>query len=115
MNKFKEYLTEKKKKLNENFIGVKEIETMSPGPERDMQILRVSIIAEMDASNLYEKFARLADNDDLKNVLLDISNEEKVHVGEFEYLLEEIDPNYEEMEEEGEEEVENLTGDNYED
>lgn len=114
MNKFKEFLTETKKKLNENFIGVKDIESMSPGPDRDMQILRLSIIAELDASNLYEKFARLADNDDLKTILLDISNEEKEHFGEFEYLLEEIDPDFEEAEESGEEEAEELVGDDYE-
>lgn len=98
-----------KETLNEIFIQSGEIEAMSKGKERDMQILRLSIIAELDASNLYEKLAQLAQDKRLIKVLLDISREEKVHVGEFEELLEMIDPEYEEAEKEGGEEVKELT------
>lgn len=105
--KFNKYM---KKKLNENFIGVKEVESMTSGVEKDKQILRMSIIAEMDAINLYEKFAVLTSNKDLKKVLLDIANEEKVHVGEFEEMLKSIDSDYKEEKKDGEEEVKDLLG-----
>jgi rubrerythrin len=68
---------------------------MPKGKERDMQILRLAIIAELDASNLYEKLAQLAQNGKVTKVLLDISREEKVHVGEFEEMLEMVDPEHE--------------------
>ncbi|MGZ7095710.1 MAG: ferritin family protein, partial [Methanobacterium sp.] len=53
----------------------------------DREILRASIIAELDAINLYEEMANMTDNDDLKAVLLDIAREEKTHVGEFQTML----------------------------
>ena len=83
---------------------------MSPGPQRDVQILRLSMIAELDASNLYEKLATLSSDERVTKVLLDVSQVEKVHAGEFETLMEEIDPEYEKAEEEGEKEVEDLLG-----
>ena len=73
---------------------------------KDLQILRTAIIAEHDAINLYEQMANEADNEDVKAVLLSVAQEEKVHIGEFEYLLELLDPEHEQSEEEGEEEVE---------
>lgn len=92
--------------LNELFIETSEIESLPKGPSRDAQIIRLSIIAELDASNLYEKLANLAQNKKLKEVLLDVSREEKVHFGEFEAMLEKIDKEFEKAEEEGEDEVE---------
>lgn len=108
MNKFKDYMTEanKPKILNELFVKANEIANMKKGKERDLQIARVSMIAELDAANLYEKLSLLASDKDLANVLRDIANEEKVHVGEFEYFVEDLDPDWEELEDEGEEEVE---------
>lgn len=99
---------DEREKILELFIQAEEIQSMPPGQQRDMQILRLSIIAEMDASNLYEKLALLASNERVVKVLLDVSREEKVHVGEFETLLEEIDTDHEKAEEEGEEEVKDL-------
>ena len=55
--------------------------------ELDNEILRVGIIAELDAINLYEQLAAIAQNDDIKKILLDIAKEEKTHVGEFQALL----------------------------
>jgi len=91
--------------LSEIFIQSGEIAALPSGAKRDMQILRLGIIAELDAANLYEKLALLASNKKLKKVLLDVSREEKVHFGEFEELLETIDPEFEKAEEEGEDEV----------
>jgi len=98
-------LLENVEPLSELFVQASEIEAMPAGAKRDMQILRLGIIAEMDASNLYEKMALLASDKQLKKVLLDVSREEKVHFGEFEELLERIDPEFDEAEEEGEDEV----------
>jgi len=51
------------------------------------EILRVSIIAELDAINLYEQLAAITDNKDIKTILMDVAKEEKTHVGEFQALL----------------------------
>ena len=58
----------------------------------DKEILRAAIIGELDAINLYEQMAGLAQNEDVKRVLLDIAKEEKTHVGEFQAVLLRIDP-----------------------
>ncbi|MBU0614587.1 MAG: demethoxyubiquinone hydroxylase family protein [Nanoarchaeota archaeon] len=53
----------------------------------DAEILRVGIIAELDAINLYEQMAAVAQDKNIKAMLLDIAKEEKTHVGEFQTLL----------------------------
>jgi rubrerythrin len=68
------------------------------------------MLAELDAINLYEQMANLTENADLKQVLLDIAKEEKEHVGEFEYLLLELDKQQAEEMEDGKEEVKELLG-----
>jgi len=72
-------------------------ETLSfiPGDNKktnDSQILRAAIIGELDAINLYEQMADVAEDEKVKKLLLDISKEEKTHIGELESLLFEIDP-----------------------
>lgn len=57
----------------------------------DLEILRLSIIAEYDAISLYEQFALVTKNEKIQKILLDIAKEEKTHVGELETLLEEFD------------------------
>lgn len=76
----------------------------------DKEILRISIIAELDAINLYEQLAIAAKNDLVKKVLLDIANEEKVHVGEFQELLVNIDDEHATSLEKGKQEVSELRG-----
>jgi rubrerythrin len=107
MSKFKDYITEKiePKTLNELFIKYNEIVKLPP-KERDIQITRLAIVAEIDAANLYESMATQARNKDLKEILLDVAKEEKKHVGEFEFILENLDPNWDQLEDEGEEEAE---------
>ena len=51
------------------------------------EILRLGMIAELDAINLYEQLAAKTENADIKKVILDIAKEEKTHVGEFQALL----------------------------
>ncbi|MHC1624976.1 MAG: ferritin family protein [Methermicoccaceae archaeon] len=55
--------------------------------EIDKEIIRVAIMAELDAINLYEQLANMAEDESLKDVLLDIAREEKTHVGEFMSIL----------------------------
>lgn len=74
----------------------------------DIESLRLSIIAELDASNFYERMAKKTSNTDVKKVLLDISKEEKIHAGEFKTLLDRLDPAHAKAETEGEKEVNNL-------
>lgn len=74
----------------------------------DRQILRVGLIAELDAINLYEQLAALTKDEKIKAVFLDIAREEKTHVGEFLTLLLMIDEEQEDELEEGKEEVEEL-------
>ncbi len=53
----------------------------------DMEILRIGVIAELDAINLYEQMSAIAQDENIKKMLLDIAKEEKAHVGEFQALL----------------------------
>ena len=53
----------------------------------DQEVLRAAIIAELDAINLYEQMAAVAQDGDIKKILLDVAKEEKTHVGEFQALL----------------------------
>ncbi len=75
----------------------------------DKEILRAGIIAEYDAINLYEQMAALAQDENIKRVLLDVAKEEKEHVGEFQTLLLQKDKELGEEMEGGKEEVEELT------
>jgi rubrerythrin len=56
-------------------------------PSIDKEILRLGMIAELDAVNLYEQLAAKTENADIKKVILDIAKEEKTHMGEFQALL----------------------------
>jgi len=53
----------------------------------DKEILRIGMIAELDAVSLYEQLASMTRNKTLKKVLLDVAREEKTHIGEFQSLL----------------------------
>lgn len=75
----------------------------------DKEILRVGIIAELDAINLYEQMAALTKNESIKKILLDIAKEEKTHFGEFQTLLLKEDKEQEKELEKGRKEVSELT------
>lgn len=59
--------------------------------EEMTRALRFVIAAEYEAIQLYEQLAEASDNFLFKKVMLDISNEEKVHAGEFLRVLFELD------------------------
>lgn len=76
----------------------------------DIEILRTGIIAELDAINLYEQMAALAEDSNIKKMLLDIAKEEKTHVGEFQTLLLNRDKEQVKELEKGKEEVKKEVG-----
>lgn len=71
----------------------------------DQAILRQAIIAEYDAVNLYEQMARSAKSPRVRNLLLDVAKEEKVHIGEFEGMLDELDKEHRPNVEDGKKEL----------
>ena len=75
----------------------------------DKEILRLGMIAELDAVSFYEQMAAMTEDENIRKVLLDIAKEEKTHIGEFEALLLKIDSEQAEESEEGRKEVEELT------
>ena len=93
-----------RKKLNELFRETPKFNEPTP----DKELLRQSIIAELDAVNLYEFLAKKAKDWRVKKVLLDVAKEEKTHIHEFEELLESLDKEYKEEEEHAEEELEDM-------
>jgi rubrerythrin len=76
----------------------------------DCEILRVAIIAELDAINLYEQLAAATKNENIKKVLLEVAKEEKTHVGEFQALLLSADAEQFKELEKGKKEVEEIAG-----
>lgn len=75
----------------------------------DKEILRLGMIAELDAVSLYEQLAAKTQDEKIKRVLLDIAKEEKTHIGEFQALLLERDKEQVEELDKGKKEVEELT------
>ena len=71
----------------------------------DKEILRLGIVAELDAVSLYEQLAARARNEKVKETLLDVAKEEKTHAGEFQSLLLQRDPEQAQELEEGSKEV----------
>ena len=75
--------------------------------EELVRAIRFSLAAEYEAIQLYMQLAESTDNKLAVEVLKDIANEERVHVGEFLRLLRELAPDEEKFYAEGAGEVEN--------
>ena len=67
--------------------------------------------AEHEAVHLYMAHAEATDHPLAKKVLIDIANEERVHIGEFERLLELLTGDEERWVAEGREEVDEMAAD----
>jgi len=80
------------------------------GHKIDLEILRMGIIAELDAINLYEQMAEMTSDELIRKILLDIAREEKTHVGEFLAYLLKLDAEQGEELEKGREEIEEMGG-----
>ncbi len=74
----------------------------------DAELVRVGLIAELDAVSLYEQLAAHAKDPLVKKVFMDIAREEKEHVGEFLELLKRLDPEQIEALEHGADEVKEM-------
>jgi len=72
----------------------------------DREILRLAIIAELDAISLYEQLSDTTENKAIAEVLLDVAKEEKTHMGEFQALLLREDEVQQEELQKGKQEVE---------
>lgn len=94
-----------KQKLNEM---MSRIPIENNGKNIDTQLLRIGILSELDAINLYDQLAELSTDEMVKKVFLDIAKEEKTHVYEFETLLNEFDKENKQEMEAGKKEVEDL-------
>lgn len=80
------------------------------GEQVDAQVLRLAVIAELDAISLYEQLAAVASSEEIKKVLLDVAKEEKTHVGEFLEMLLRVDKEQVEELERGREEIKEILG-----
>jgi len=74
----------------------------------DIECIRKAIIAEYDAVNMYENFAKNCKNQIVKKIFQDIANEEKIHIGEFEELANSLDPIFLKSKLDGEKEVKDI-------
>lgn len=91
--------------INEQ-LAANPVETQFSKSSTDKELLRLAIQAEYDAINLYEQMSEVTSNKKIKETMLDVAREEKVHVGEFEELLRQIDKEQEKALSDGAEEVE---------
>ena len=76
--------------------------------EIEKEVLRLAIIAELDAINLYEQMGAMVKDEKIRAVLEDVANEEKTHVGEFLTLLLKLDEKQVKEIEKGKKEVEEI-------
>lgn len=76
-----------------------------------IRAIRFNIAAEYEAVQLYMQLHDSIDDKLAKKVLLDISNEEKEHAGEFMHLLRLLDPEEDDFYNNGAEEVKEMMKD----
>ncbi len=63
--------------------------------EELIRAIRFSIASEFEAIQIYEEIEEVIDNDEAKKILHEIAEDEKVHVGNFLYLLKLLCPDEE--------------------
>jgi rubrerythrin len=78
--------------------------------EELIRAIRFAAAGEFEAIQLYMQLAESTDNKLAIDVLKDIANEERVHVGEFLRLLSELAPNEKKFYAKGAKEVEEKIG-----
>ena len=67
--------------------------------------LRLSLCAEEEATHLYDTIAEYVDDEKIIKIMKDIADEEQVHIGEFQKLLDIYEEDEVEKIEEGKEEA----------
>ena len=93
-------------KFTDPFSGTTPKETLTE--EELIRAIRLNIAAEHEAIHLYMAHAEVTDHPLVKKVLIDIANEERVHIGEFEYLLQLLTGDEDDWVTEGRKEVEEM-------
>ena len=78
-----------------------------------MQALRVDIAGELEAIIGYEAHAMSTDDTRVKKVLMHIADEERQHVGELQQLLFMLNPNEQQMVEQGKQAVQQQQNQNF--
>ena len=78
--------------------------------EELIRALRKGIAAEEEAASLYEAQAEMCEDPTTKKILLDIADEERVHVGELQALINRLSEDEEKLLAQGEDEVLEKTG-----
>ncbi len=76
--------------------------------EELIRAIRFSIASEYEAIQLYEQLSESIDNEDAKNLLLEVADDEKEHAGNFLYLLKLLSPEEEKHYKEGFEEAQEV-------
>lgn len=76
-----------------------------------IRCIRFSIASEFEAIQLYEQIEDSTDNQEAKKLLHEIAQDEKVHVGNFLYLLKILAPQEKESYIEGAEEANKVIND----
>jgi len=87
--------------LKEGFADSKEFTS-------DTQMLNLAIMAEYDAITFYQQLASKCKSKNVRDLFLDVAREEKIHVGEFEGMLKELDPDHKKATKEGEDELDEI-------
>ena len=70
-----------------------------------LRAIRFSLASEFEAIQLYEQLKESIDNVDCKKILEEIADDEKVHAGNFIYLIEHLSEHEKEHYDEGREEA----------
>ena len=73
--------------------------------EELIRTIRFSIASEFEAIQLYEQIKDSIDNIEAKKIFEEVSEDEKIHVGNFTYLLELLSPEDKKLSQEGRQEA----------
>ena len=76
--------------------------------EELVRAIRLGVAAEEEATHLYMAQAEATDDPVARKVLIDVANEERVHVGEFQRLLQILTGDEDKWLKEGAEEVDEM-------
>lgn len=74
----------------------------------DKERIRLGIMAEMDAINLYKQLAEKANDNRVKDIFNHVAEEEKHHVAEFAHLLNLLDDEQVKANKDGKQEAEDV-------
>jgi len=84
-----------------------------PNKGTDEQNIRLLLSQEYEAVKTYQEFAQNAYDDRVKNILLDIADEEKVHIKELERVLQLLNVDDDKFETQGNAEVNKVFNENF--